>query len=518
MADSKISALAAAAAVTADDLLALVDDPGGTPTSKKATVTQLATFLRSLSEELTNKTINGSSNTITNVSLSAGVTGTLPIANGGTGQTTFTAGLMQIVTSPSLATQSLALGTGVATWITTPSSANLAAAITDETGSGSLVFNTAPTFLTRVSMGPTPATSGEIRLSNNWFIWARDSGDGSNVKMLGLSSGDIIQLGAGGGFPIEIESGNLDPVTVKGQEILLYGNGIQIGDFSGDGVDIGGGIGVIGIDDANTVPSTDPTAGIIVYSEGGVLKYRDPSGDIIVLDGSGGGGTPGGSEDEVQVNDGAGGFAAASNVRAGSGFVSIGADPVAATGGIRFAAAALIASRNTGDSADFELVKADGSFVYLGDFARNDSGLNVSSGGAISLRATGEIVMGVTQRGVWTSAGLHIGPSSPSFGGGTGVLGIEDAVTPPGSNPTGGVVIYSESGAAKVRGSGGTVTTFGPADLDGFKATSGDGHCPACGTDFAMEWSNAKYGSLTICLRCLAEELGDRPWIVRRSA
>ncbi|NDB60870.1 hypothetical protein EB001_20860, partial [bacterium] len=36
----------------------------------------------------TNKTINASNNTITNVSLTSSVTGTLPIANGGTGQTT----------------------------------------------------------------------------------------------------------------------------------------------------------------------------------------------------------------------------------------------------------------------------------------------------------------------------------------------------------------------------------------------------------------------------------------------
>jgi hypothetical protein len=36
-------------------------------------------------------------------------------------------------------------GTGVATWLGTPSSANLAAAVTGETGSGALVFGTAPT-------------------------------------------------------------------------------------------------------------------------------------------------------------------------------------------------------------------------------------------------------------------------------------------------------------------------------------------------------------------------------------
>lgn len=37
---------------------------------------------------------------------------------------------------------------GVATWAGTPSSANLAAAVTDETGTGALVFATSPTFVT----------------------------------------------------------------------------------------------------------------------------------------------------------------------------------------------------------------------------------------------------------------------------------------------------------------------------------------------------------------------------------
>jgi hypothetical protein len=45
----------------------------------------------STAQTLTNKSISGSTNTITNVSLTTGVTGTLPITNGGTGQTTQTA-------------------------------------------------------------------------------------------------------------------------------------------------------------------------------------------------------------------------------------------------------------------------------------------------------------------------------------------------------------------------------------------------------------------------------------------
>lgn len=40
------------------------------------------------------------------------------------------------------------LGSGVATWLATPSSANLASAVTGETGSGALVFGTTPTFTT----------------------------------------------------------------------------------------------------------------------------------------------------------------------------------------------------------------------------------------------------------------------------------------------------------------------------------------------------------------------------------
>ena len=42
------------------------------------------------------------------------------------------------------------LGTGVATWLGSPTAANLLAAVTDETGSGNLVFNTAPTFVTSI--------------------------------------------------------------------------------------------------------------------------------------------------------------------------------------------------------------------------------------------------------------------------------------------------------------------------------------------------------------------------------
>jgi hypothetical protein len=50
------------------------------------------------------------------------------------------------------------LGTGVATFLATPSSANLASALTDETGTGAAVFANTPTLVTPVLGTPTSGT------------------------------------------------------------------------------------------------------------------------------------------------------------------------------------------------------------------------------------------------------------------------------------------------------------------------------------------------------------------------
>jgi hypothetical protein len=50
------------------------------------------------------------------------------------------------------------LGSGIATFLATPSSANLATAVTDETGSGALTFATSPTLVTP-TIGAASATS-----------------------------------------------------------------------------------------------------------------------------------------------------------------------------------------------------------------------------------------------------------------------------------------------------------------------------------------------------------------------
>ena len=75
-------------------------------------------------QTLTNKTISGADNTLT-----------VRIANDVSG-----------------------LGTGVATFLATPTSANLASALTDEAGSGTVAFTTSPTFVTP-TLGAAAATS-----------------------------------------------------------------------------------------------------------------------------------------------------------------------------------------------------------------------------------------------------------------------------------------------------------------------------------------------------------------------
>jgi hypothetical protein len=115
------------------------------------------------------------------VSLSTSdITGTLPVANGGTGVTSSTGtGSVVLSNSPTLVTPALGtpasatltnatglpistgvsgLGTGVASFLGTPSSANLASAVSDETGSGALVFANSPTLVTPALGTPSSGT------------------------------------------------------------------------------------------------------------------------------------------------------------------------------------------------------------------------------------------------------------------------------------------------------------------------------------------------------------------------
>jgi hypothetical protein len=110
----------------------------------------------------------------TGLPLTTGVTGTLPVANGGTGIT--------------------ALGTGIATFLGTPSSANLAAALTDETGTGSVVLATSPTLVTP-TLGVATATSinGTTIPTSATLVKTSDTGTVTSTMILDgtIVDGDI---------------------------------------------------------------------------------------------------------------------------------------------------------------------------------------------------------------------------------------------------------------------------------------------------------------------------------------
>ena len=136
------------------------------------------------------------------VDLTSDVTGTLPVANGGTGITS--------------------LGSGVATWLGTPSSANLATAVTDETGSGALVFATSPTLVTPV-LG-TPASGN---LSNCTADGTNDVGT-NNVAAVGtktsaytLAVGDVgkyVQVGSSGSIVVP------NATFAEGDAVSIFNN------------------------------------------------------------------------------------------------------------------------------------------------------------------------------------------------------------------------------------------------------------------------------------------------------
>jgi hypothetical protein len=150
------------------------------PTEVGGTVTSVA-----LSGGTTGLTTSGgpitSSGTIT-------VAGTLAVANGGTGITSF--------------------GSGIADFLGTPSSANLATAVTDETGSGALVFATGPTITGMTLAGAV--TGGDQTVS---AINLKDYGEITNAL------GNVT-----GATSIDLTDGNSVTATVTGAVTWTFSN------------------------------------------------------------------------------------------------------------------------------------------------------------------------------------------------------------------------------------------------------------------------------------------------------
>jgi hypothetical protein len=107
--------------------------------------------------------------------------GTLAVANGGTGITSF--------------------GTGVATWLGTPTSANLISVVSDETGSGVLVFNNTPALT-----NPTVTNYVETPYSAN----------SSTAITIALTNGTVQIITLTGNATITM------PTATSGKSFIMY--------------------------------------------------------------------------------------------------------------------------------------------------------------------------------------------------------------------------------------------------------------------------------------------------------
>jgi hypothetical protein len=178
----------------------------------------------------------GSAPSYGKIGLATHVSGTLPVANGGTGLTS--------------------LGAGVATFLGTPSSANLAAAVTDETGSGALVFATSPTFVT-----PALGTPSSGNLANCTFPTLNQNTTGSAAT---LTTGRTIAITGDLTYTSPTFNGSTN-VTAAGTLATVNAN---VGSFTNASVTVNG-KGLVTAVSSGTAPVTAVSGTSPVVSSGG---------------------------------------------------------------------------------------------------------------------------------------------------------------------------------------------------------------------------------------------------------
>lgn len=181
---------------------------GGTNTTQLAN-TAFVFAERTNTATITNKTISGTNNTFNNLPAS-GLTGIVPIANLATGTPTGSKFIRDDGTLQSIAGGGDALVANPLSQFAATTSAQLAGVITNETGSGALVFATSPTLVTPVLGAATAISINGLALTSSTGTVTIANGKTATVNnTLTFTGTDASSVAFGTGGTVAYTAGNL---------------------------------------------------------------------------------------------------------------------------------------------------------------------------------------------------------------------------------------------------------------------------------------------------------------------